>query len=95
MATQLLTYDLADDLETGLSKALERISALESAVYKPTHLEAVPTREERLDTAATAIRRGIDIFLDLGVIDADVLGTSIVRPLIDERIAVAENEGRL
>ena len=94
MATQLLSYDLADDLETSLSRALERTSALERVVYTPTPLAAVPTREERLDAAQAAIRDGIDHYIALGIIDADVI-TRLAHMLTIERIAVAEKEGRL
>ena len=51
---------------------------------------ALGTRQERLDAAQAAIREAADIYIDLGVIDADIIATSIVRPLIEERIAVAE-----
>lgn len=94
MATQLLSYDRADDLETGLSKACERISALESVVYTKPQPTPLPSRERTLDAAQAAIRSGIDRYIDLGIIDADII-TRLAHMIACERIALAEKEGRI
>ena len=96
-APQLLEpvdYRPIDEINSDLCDIRDRLSAVESVVYKPARPEAVPTRQERLDSAQAAIREAADIYIDLGVIDEDVL-TRIAHMLIVERVVLATREGRI
>lgn len=92
MATQLLSYDLADGIETDLRDIRERLSTLESHVYDKPQPTPLPSRERTLDAAQAAIRTGIDRYIDLGIIDADII-TRLAHMIACERIALAEKEG--
>ena len=93
-APQPIDYRPIDEINADLCDIRDRLNAVEAALYQPTAPTPIKSRERTLKDAEQALRRGIDAYIELGVIDNDVL-TSIARHLVAERIAVAEREGRL